>query len=178
MVPGKRIGQHGTKRQVAFDGTWVSIFCGVYQSLYLYRTETVEKYLLLNSSQLSDEVLPEAKVMVLLLRWQHLQNFQRLVTKKYDLESFPPVPYKKIRNIRILSDRKFLLENLITSMQQTATQMNIWARDNTLSEFKISQVDPIEVEKLDGRDIPLLKGFLVRTFISCFQIMLVPIYDI
>jgi hypothetical protein len=134
--------------------------------------------LLLNSSQLSDEVLPEAKVMVLLLRWQHLQNFQRLVTKKYDLESFPPVPYKKIRNIRILSDRKFLLENLITSMQQTATQMNIWARDNTLSEFKISQVDPIEVEKLDGRDIPLLKGFLVRTFISCFQIMLVPIYDI
>jgi hypothetical protein len=94
-----------------FDGTWVSIICGLYQSLYFYRTEIVEEHLL--SCRLSNHlVLPKAKVMVLLLRWQHLQKFQRLVTERL-LESYPA--NMKIQIIEMLSLFNRKLDNIYSS---------------------------------------------------------------
>jgi hypothetical protein len=168
-----------------FDGTWVSIICGLYQSLYFYRTEIVEEHLL--SCRLSNHlVLPKAKVMVLLLRWQHLQKFQRLVTERL-LESYPA--NMKIQIIEMLSNEVFLIESLITSIHHTATQMDIWARDQTLYSRKlyIELVELIKSEEMKTKEaielqperrIPLIKLFLVRAFILYFEIMFVAICDV
>lgn len=159
-----------------FDGTWVSIFCGLYQSLYLYHTEIVEQ-----CPWLSNKVLPKAKIMVLLLRWQHLQCFQRLYTQGLMERSVYQDLWYDGMTFQHLFDEELLINSLISSLRWTAVQMDIWANDQSLNIFKISQNVAIEVEepvkaeerfkskkalelKLDERHIPPLNIFLANIF--------------